>query len=86
MIPQKQDDGSYRIPSESVAKFREFCDRYQVNALRTQHPRSAVKDPVAEADKLHAWLQAWNVAANFEPTIPTFTRSMYASPFDEGSS
>ena len=63
MSPQKQEDGSFKIPAENVAKFREFCDRYQVNALRTVHPRSAVKDPVGEKGKLHAWLEAWNVAA-----------------------
>ncbi|NOZ21679.1 MAG: DUF4091 domain-containing protein [Planctomycetes bacterium] len=63
MVPQKQEDGSFRIPSENIAKFREFCDRYQVNALLTPHPRSVVKDPEAERDTLHAWLKAWDEAA-----------------------
>ncbi|MEW6356969.1 MAG: DUF4091 domain-containing protein [Planctomycetota bacterium] len=64
MVPVKQADGTYRISSENITKFREFCDTYQVNALLTPHPRSVVKDPDAEKETLHAWLKAWDVAAN----------------------
>ncbi len=63
LAPQAQPDGSFRIPSEQIDAFRAFVDRYHVNAFCTPHPRAAVKDPVAERAKLHAWLKAWDEAA-----------------------
>jgi len=61
--PVLQPDGSYRIPKEQVDAFRKFVDRYHVNAFRTSRPTGVVKDPVAEREKLHAWLAAWDRAA-----------------------
>ena len=61
--PKKQSDGSYQIPARQVQALREFVDRYHVNALQTPHPASAVKDPVAQRETLHAWLAAFNRAA-----------------------
>jgi hypothetical protein len=63
MEPALQPDGSYRIPKEQIDAFREFVDRYHVNTFRTARPTSVVKDPVAEREKLHAWLAAWDRAA-----------------------
>jgi hypothetical protein len=63
LSPQAQPDGTYRIPKEQIDAFRQFVDRYHVNAFVTPHPRSAVKDPVEEREKLHAWLDAWDRAA-----------------------
>jgi len=63
LAPQAQPDGSFRIPTEQIDAFRAFVDRYHVNAFCTPHPRAAVKDPVAERAKLHAWLKAWDEAA-----------------------
>jgi len=63
LAPQAQPDGSFRIPTEQIDAFRAFVDRYHVNAFCTPHPRAAVKDPVAEREKLHAWLKAWDEAA-----------------------
>ncbi len=61
--PVLQPDGSFRIPAEQVRAVREFIDRYHVNAIQVAHPRTAVKDPVEQRDKLHAWLAAWDRAA-----------------------
>jgi hypothetical protein len=61
--PERRPDGSYRIPKEQVDAFRKFVDRYHVNAFRTSRPTAVVKDPVAEREKLHAWLAAWDQAA-----------------------
>jgi hypothetical protein len=63
LVPEAQPDGSFRIPAEQVDAFRKFADRYHVNAFATPHPRSAVKDPVEEKARLHAWLKAWDKAA-----------------------
>jgi len=64
LAPVAKPDGTFDIPAEQVAAFREFVDRYHVNAFCTPHPSSAgVKDPKAEKPKLHAWLRAWDKAA-----------------------
>ena len=63
LVPAAQPDGSFCIPAEQIRALREFVDRYHVNAVMTPHPRSAVKDPVAEREKLHAWLKSWTDAA-----------------------
>lgn len=60
--PQAQDDGTFRIPPKRVDDLREFVDRYQVNAMPIPHPKSVIKDPQADRDKLHAWLKAWDIA------------------------
>ena len=75
LVPEPQDDGSFRIPSEQIAAFREFVDRYHVNALQIPHPRSAVSDPVAQRDRLHAWLAGWSSAAGEldRPGVEFFT-------------
>jgi hypothetical protein len=64
LVPQAQPDGTFLIPEEQILEFREFVDRYHVNAFQVPHPRTAVKDPVAEQEKLHQWLAAWNRAAS----------------------
>lgn len=63
LVPVERADGSFRIPSEKIAALRRFVDRYHVNALQTPHPSSVVRDPVAQADRLRAWLAAWDAAA-----------------------
>ena len=60
--PVAQGDGSFRIPAEQVQALRQFVDRYHVNALDVPHPSSVIKDPVAERDKLRAWLAAFDRA------------------------
>jgi len=62
LVPAAQADGSYRVPREQIKAFREFVDRYHVNAYAIPHPRTAVKDPDAERPKLQAWLAAWDRA------------------------
>ncbi len=61
--PEAQPDGSFLIPAEQIEAARAFVDRYHVNALPILHPRTAVKDPEAEKERLHAWLRAWDRAA-----------------------
>lgn len=61
--PEAQPDGSFLIPAEQIEAARAFVDRYHVNALPIPHPRTAVKDPEAEKERLHAWLRAWDRAA-----------------------
>jgi len=63
LSPRPQPDGSFRIPSERIQALREFVDRFHVNAVQTPHPSGAVKDPVADREKLGAWLAAWDKAA-----------------------
>jgi len=73
--PVAQPDGTFRFPSGQIAALREFVDRYHVNALQTTHPRSAVRDPDEEREKLHAWLAAWDRAAEEldRPEVVFFT-------------
>ncbi len=61
--PERQPDGTFRIPAEQVNGLREFIDLYHVNALQVPHPSGVVKDPEAERDKLYAWLKGWDQAA-----------------------
>ena len=63
MVPKEKPDGSFEIPAQEVDAFRAFVDRYHLNALETAHPSQAVKDPVAERDRLRAWLAAYDRAA-----------------------
>lgn len=63
LAPERQPDGSFRIPQEQIRQLRQFVDRYHVNAVQTVHPRSAVKDPHKQREQLHAWLKAWDRAA-----------------------
>lgn len=63
LVPVAQPDGTYRIPEEQISALRKFVDQYHVNALQIAHPRSAVRDPDAERDKLRAWLAGWDRAA-----------------------
>lgn len=55
-------DGTFRVPDDQIVELRRFVDRYHVNALQLPHPRTAVKDPAIEAEKLRAWLAAWDDA------------------------
>jgi hypothetical protein len=63
LMPVAKPDGSFEIPAEQVAAFRDFVDLCHVNAFCTPHPSVAVKDPEAEKTKLHAWLKSWDRAA-----------------------
>ncbi len=63
ITPRKQDDGSWRIPAEKIRALKAFVERYQCNAIRIPHPRSAVKDPEAEGKRLAAWLKSFDAAA-----------------------
>jgi hypothetical protein len=62
MVPVEQADGSFAIPKDQIDAMRVFVDRYHLNAFQTRHPSSVVKDPVAERDRLHAWLRAYDRA------------------------
>ena len=75
MVPQKLSDGTFEIPDEQIDAFRKFVDRYHINAFQTAHPRSVVKDPVAERETLLAWLDSWNRAAKKldRPSVTFFT-------------
>jgi hypothetical protein len=61
-VPFARSDGTFHIPSEVISDFRQFVDQYHVNAFCIQHPRKVIRDPVAERDRLHAWLAAWDRA------------------------
>ncbi len=60
--PEELADGSFRISAEKVSAFREFVDRFHVNACSVPHPRRWIKDPEEERRKLHAWLAAFDRA------------------------
>ncbi|MEK7862081.1 MAG: hypothetical protein AAB295_02315, partial [Chloroflexota bacterium] len=63
LTPVRQADGSWRVPPEQIEALRKFVDTYHINAVQAPHPNSAVKDPEAEREKLHAWLKAFDRAA-----------------------
>jgi hypothetical protein len=63
LTPKEQTDGSFAIRLPQVTALRVFVDRYHVNGLQTPHPSSVIKDPDTEADRLRAWLAAFNRAA-----------------------
>lgn len=84
LAPVEESDGTFVIPSEQVDRLREFIDRYHVNALQTPHPRSAVKDPVAEAARLRAWLGAFDrMAAELQRPQVVFFTYLKDEPNDE---
>lgn len=56
----QQPDGTFRVPPEQVAAFCKFVDTYHLNAYPIPHPKTVVKDPELEKDKLHAWLRGWD--------------------------
>jgi hypothetical protein len=56
---------------------------YHVNAIQTVHPRSAVKDPEKEREKLHAWLKAWDQAAKDLDRPVLFFTYLLDEPNDE---
>lgn len=62
LAPVAHPDGRFRIPDEQIDAFREFVDRYHVNAFCVPHPRSAVQDPIEQRERLHAWLKSWDRA------------------------
>lgn len=63
MWPKPQPDGTLALSAEQVAALRAFVDTYHVNALMVPHPKNFAKDPEKERDKLHAYLRAWDRAA-----------------------
>lgn len=84
LTPQKEADGSYRFTAEQVEALRKFVDTCHVNAIQTPHPRSAVKDPVAEKEKLHAWLKSFDrLAAELNRPGVTFFTYLKDEPNDE---
>ena len=75
LAPRKESDGTFLFPTAQVEALRTFVDTYQVNALQTPHPRSAVQDPETEREKLHAWLRSFDrMAAELKrPNVILFT-------------
>jgi len=63
LVPVAREDGTFEIPEEQIVAFRQFVDRYHVNAFQVPRPSSVVKDPEADRDKLHRWLASWDRAA-----------------------
>jgi hypothetical protein len=84
LTPAAQPDGTFEIPSENVDRLRQFIDRYRVNALQVPHPRSAVKDPEAEAPRLRNWLAAFDrMAQSLQRPHVTFFTYLKDEPNDE---
>ena len=61
--PVEQPDGTFRVPPQQVAAFREFVDTYHLNAYPVPHPEGIVKDPDKNRERLHAWLRGWDLFA-----------------------
>lgn len=82
--PVAQPDGSFRIPAEQIQALRQFVDQYHVNAIDIPHPRSVVKDPDQQREKLRAWLAAWDrAAAELDRPYVTFYTYLKDEPNDE---
>lgn len=66
MMPERQADGSYRIPADKLAKLKSFITTYHVNVLEVPKSflTSGIEDPGAERDKLAARLKAFDHAAH----------------------
>ncbi len=84
LTPQKEADGSYRFTAGQADALRKFVDTYHVNALQTPHPRSVVKDPDTERDRLHAWLKSFDrLAADLNRPFVTFFTYLKDEPNTE---
>ena len=84
ITPRRQDDGSWRIPDDKIRTLKAFVERYQCNAIRIPHPRSAVKDPDAEQKRLAAWLKSFDAAAKaLGPARVVFYTYLKDEPNDE---
>ena len=92
--PREQDDGSWRIPADKIRALKAFVARYQCNAIRIPHPRSAVKDPEAEGKpfdaaqgrRLAAWLKSFDAAAKaLRPAKVVFYTYLKDEPNDEAA-
>jgi hypothetical protein len=60
VTPLLQSDSSWQIPPEQAAKLRSFIDTYHLNAVRTPHPGTIIRDIDKEQEKLRAWLSAFD--------------------------
>lgn len=84
LTPLRGDDGSFHFTSEQVDALRKFVDFYHVNALRTPHPKSIIKDPETERAKLLAWLKSYDqLAAELNRPFVTFYIYLKDEPNDE---
>jgi len=84
LMPVAQADGKYEIPADQIARFRDFVDRYNVNAFCIPHPRSVIKDPEAEREKLRTWLASWDKAyKELDRAQVTFYTYLLDEPNDE---
>lgn len=82
--PKKDDNGSYYFTDEQANELRAFVDKYHVNAVSTPHPSSYVKDPEAERETLHNWLQSYDqLAAKLDRPHLTFYIYIKDEPNDE---
>jgi len=63
LIPKTRPDGTFRFSPSQISALRDFIDRYHVNAIQVPHPSTVVQDPVAQRDRLYAWLAAFNQLA-----------------------
>ena len=68
-------DGSFAFDPAQVDGLRRFIDTYAVNAIRTPHPSSVVKDPDRDRDRLRAWLASFDrLAARLDrPAVTLYT-------------
>lgn len=73
--PVEGPAGTFTFPPEKIAALKDFVATYHVNAIQVPHPRSVVKDPEKEKDRLVAWLKAFDslAAAIGDPNIVFYT-------------
>ena len=84
ITPRREANGTYVVPANQVRTLRQFVDRYHVNAIGVPRPTSIVKDPVAERDKLHAYVACWDgLAARLERPNVVFYTYLRDEPNDE---
>jgi len=73
LAPVARPDGTFEIPQEQIERFRQFIDRYRINAFEAPHPDTVIDDPYDEEQlrTLAAWLAAWDraIAAINRPRV-----------------
>lgn len=56
----EQPDGSFRLTDDQLQQLRQFVGEFHVNAIQVPRPTGIARDPVAEQERLRAWLSGWN--------------------------
>ena len=60
LLVPTETDGQFTFTPDQVSALKTFIARQPINAICVPHPRSAVKDPLAQKERLGKWLKAFD--------------------------